>query len=257
MNCPSCGTELPDAAKFCGSCGYQTIPVAQAVGGAASAVAAPSGGAMTLAPVRSYDEIAATPADLGVGDILSEGWETTKPQLGLLIGGMLVVGLIYFVAANIPFAGLVLGGPLFGGVTIAVLRLLNGREVEFSTFFDGFKKLMPLALVGLVSGLLAGVGFIFLLLPGLYLSLAFMFGSHLVIDRDEEFWPAMMASMKVVNGHFGFMALWGLTMFGLAMAGVLTCGLGFIVLGPLIAVSNGILYKRLFGIAGGAEHLGG
>src|SRR5947208_2846715 len=34
-NCPVCGTEIPDTARFCGSCGH-TLSIPSAVGGSAS-----------------------------------------------------------------------------------------------------------------------------------------------------------------------------------------------------------------------------
>lgn len=253
MNCPSCGSELPDAAKFCGSCGYQMTAES---GGGVIATAVPSSGPAALAHVSSYDEIAQTPVSIGVGDVIGEAWELTKPNFGLLLGASIVVGLLSVAASMVPFGSFILGGPIMGGLIAVALRIASNRPVEFNNVFDGFKRFVPLMVVSLVMNLLIVAGMMLLILPGLYLAMAFMFGMTLVVDRDEEFWPALMGSMKVVNGHFGTMAVYVLAMVGLALAGTLTCGLGFLVVGPLMMMSSVVLYKRLFGIAGGAEHLG-
>lgn len=253
MNCPSCGSELPAAAKFCGSCGYQ---MTESAGGVATSSAAPSS-LSSLDRLKSYEEIAQTPLNLGVGDLLREGWELTKPNLGLLIGGMLVIGLISMAAGMVPFGSLIIGGPLTGGAIAVALRLVSGKHVEFSNFFDGFKRFVPLMLVQLVMVAMVFAGTLLLVLPGLYLAIALMFGTHLVVDRDEEFWPALMGSLKVVNAHLGTIAVYMLAMMGLSIVGMLTCGLGMLVVGPLMMVSSTVLYKHLFGIAGGAERMAG
>lgn len=262
MRCPSCQTDLPDTAKFCGSCGYQVpAPVAAASSASAPSHAslASSGSLASLdqGRLKSYEELAATPLDVGVGDILREGWELTKPNFGLLLGGMLVVGLMSAAAGVVPFGSVIIGGPLTGGAIAVALRLVAGRPVEFNNFFDGFKRFVPLMLVQLVMSALVVAGTFALILPGLYLAIALSFGTHLVVDRDEEFWPALMGSMKVVNGHFGTFLMFGLAAFGLVLLGTLTCGLGLLVVAPLLMMSSAVLYKRLFGLAGGAERMAG
>ncbi len=256
MNCPSCGSELPNSAKFCGGCGYQMTAQAQAAGGVATAAAAPSSALSSLTHGASYDEIAQTPLNIGVGDLLGEGWAITKPNLGLLIVGMIVVGAISMAAAFVPFGSLIVGGPLAGGMIAVALRLVAGRPAEFNNFFDGFKRFVPLMLTQLVMGVLVGVGVILLILPGLYLAVAFSFAMYLVVDRDEEFWPALMGSMKVVNGHIGLMLVFMIVMGLIAFVASIPFGLGLLVAMPLFMISTAVLYKRLFGIAGGAERMG-
>lgn len=253
MNCPSCGSELPAAAKFCGSCGYQMTASA---GGVATASASASS-LSSLDRMRSYDELASSSLNVSVGEVLSEGWELTKSNFGLLIGAFVVYAVISMAAGFVPFGSLVVGGPLMGGLLAIALRLVAGRPAEFNNLFDGFKRFVPLMLVQIVMGLLVGFGMLLLFLPGLYLAIAFAFGTHLVVDRDEEFWPALMGSMKVVNGHFATMAIFALLVGLIVFVSALPLGLGLIVTGPWAMMSSAVLYKRVFGIAGGAERMGG
>jgi hypothetical protein len=254
MNCPSCGTDLPEAAKFCGSCGYQmTAPTAQSGG---PAIASAGGGALQTAGVKSYEEAAADVNDFALMDTLKEGFELSKPYLGLLIGGFLVLILAMMAAGMIPFGSLVLGGPLLAGMTIVSLRIANGSPVEFGNFFDGFKKFVPLMLLNIVVGILVGLGAVLLLIPGLYLAIAWSMATTICIDRDEDFWPAMMASMQVVNGNFGKIFLWMLLLGAVNFVGALACGLGMFVTAPVTGVATAVFYKKLLGIQGGAERMG-
>jgi hypothetical protein len=249
MNCPSCGTDLPEAAKFCGSCGYQmTEP--------ASPSAAPLVASAGSANVMSIEEAAANPPEVGIGELLGESWELTKPNLLLLLGGGIVMFLIMFAAQMTGIGGIILMGPIYGSAAVVGLRIANGAPLEFGNFFDSFKLFLPLMLVGIVSWALTMVGTLLLIIPGLYLALAFSFAYHLVIDRGEDFWPALMGSMKVWNANVGLMLLWALVGIGLFIAGALPCYLGLLVVGPLMVVAQAVLYKKLFGIAGGAENIG-
>ena len=85
---------------------------------------------------------------------------------------------------------------------------------------------MPLLLLSLVAGLFIGIGTILLIIPGVYLVVAYLFASYLVVDRRLDFWPAMELSRLTVNprwfGYFAFMLLLAL----LNLAGALLLGLG-------------------------------
>lgn len=257
MNCPSCGVELPGSAKFCGSCGYQMTAGAVASmappGPASPASQVP---ALSTTALPSYDQIALRGLDLPTVDLLKQAWEVAKDNLGLMIGGSFVCGLLYGLASNIPFGGLIVGGPLLAGSSIAALRLISGQALELGNFFDGFKKFMPLMLLSIVSGFAMAFGFLLLILPGLYLAVAFSWAQWIVLDRDEEFWPALMASMKVVNSSFGSMFAFIFLLGLVNMAGVLACGLGALVTWPVTILASALAYQRNFGLAGGVERLG-
>lgn len=256
MNCPSCGTELPDTAKFCGSCGYQmTAASAVAATPMAPAVATPTGNVPAPMPVPSYDEITSRGMDLPIGEILGEAWELMKPNFWLLVGGLFVLQLAGNVAAN-TFIGIVVLGPLMAGFDIVCLRLVAGRPVEFGNLFDGFKAFVPLMLLGIVKVALIGLGSVLFVLPGIYLGLAFTWAYLIAIDRGEEFWPALMASMRAVNGSFLSTFVFLFVVGLVAMLGLVGCGLGLLVTVPLAQLAIAVAYKRNFGIAGGAERLG-
>ena len=50
-----------------------------------------------------------------------------------------------------------------------------------------------------MSTFLAGVGYLFCILPGVFLQIAWIFSVPLVADKHLEFWSAMELSRKVVT----------------------------------------------------------
>lgn len=90
---------------------------------------------------------------------------------------------------------------------------------------------------------------IILLVPAIYLGVAYTFAVPLVVERRIEFWAAMEASRKTVThqwfGIFGLLFVLGLVNF----AGACLCGLGLLVTVPL---SYGVIvaaYNNIFGLS--------
>jgi uncharacterized membrane protein len=93
------------------------------------------------------------------------------------------------------------------------LNRIRGRPVSIGDVFAGFSLgFVQLMLVGLLTKLLTIIGlWCCLVLPGLYLLVAWVFSVPLVADKRLEFWSAMELSRKVVTRvwfeTFGLMLL--------------------------------------------------
>jgi len=81
------------------------------------------------------------------------------------------------------------------------LKRIRGQAASVGDVFAGFSlALLQLLLAGLVSGILSTIAFACcLLLPGLYLFVAWIFSVPLVADKGLEFWSAMELSRKIVT----------------------------------------------------------
>jgi hypothetical protein len=94
-----------------------------------------------------------------------------------------------------------LRGVLYGGLYLVFLNRIRGRPAGVGDTFAGFNiAFAQLVLVGLLTTFLTGIGFACcLIIPGLYLFVAWTFSVPLVADRRLEFWSAMELSRKVVT----------------------------------------------------------
>jgi len=138
-----------------------------------------------------------------------------------------------------------------GGLYWYFLRRIRGQPVTIETAFAGFSRIfLHLFLGSLVTLLLTGLGFLCLILPGIYLWVAWTFTLPLVIDKRLDFWSAMELSRKMVTRHwwklFGLVILLAL----LHVAGFLVFCLGLFIAAPIATASLMYAYEDIFGATG-------
>lgn len=227
--CPNCGHQLTGSEPHCPACGQPT----------------------DSPPPVLEPSLARAPESLPLGDYFKTGWGLFKQYPGGFVGFCLLYVVIQVALNVIPFVGLVaaavISAPLLMGNFIVSAKLLQGQTPEFRDFFAGFQFFLPLLLLSLVAGLFIGIGTILFIVPGVYLAVAYLFASYLVVDRRLDFWPAMELSRRTVNprwfGYFAFMLLLAL----LNLAGAIALGLGLLVTIPLSFCAVTAAFADLFG----------
>jgi uncharacterized membrane protein len=145
----------------------------------------------------------------------------------------------------------VLGSPVYtllmAGLFKYYLKLIRAEGPTIGDAFSGFSPIAgQLILLGLVSGFLNTIGFMLCVIPGIYLSVSWIFALPLVIDRNLPFWDAMELSRKVVAKHwfitFAFLLVIGL----LAACGVIACCVGLFVTMPIASLALMYAYEDIF-----------
>ena len=150
-------------------------------------------------------EILARQPELQIGRCLGQSWNLLTANLGLLFGATFLVWLITFGCQFIPLIGGIVNwlihGVLYGGLYLIFLNRIRGRAASIGEVFAGFTfGFVQLMLAGFLTELLTMIGLgCCLVLPGLYLFVAWLFSVPLVADKRLEFWSAMELSRKVVT----------------------------------------------------------
>jgi len=182
------------------------------------------------------------PCEVNVGHCFGRAWEMLKGDFWPLVGVSALI-LVMLSAAN----GL-LNGPLVGGLLWYYLKKIRHQPATINDAFVGFSALfLPLFLGAIVSGLLAAIGLMVCVLPGIYLIVAWQLTLPLIQDKRLEFWDAMEVSRKVLTAHWWSVFLFALGCIGLNLLGALCCGIGVFVTWPLTMIALAFLYEDLFG----------
>jgi uncharacterized membrane protein len=192
------------------------------------------------------------PESLPLRDYFKRGWELFKQYptgfVGFCLLNLLVQALLNSLSYVGAVASIAISSPLFMGNFIVSAKLLQGQAPEFRDFFAGFQYFLPLLLLSLVAGLFISIGTLLLIIPGIYLAVAYLFASYLVVDRGQDFWPAMELSRRTINprwfGFFAFMLLLVLV----NLAGAVVLGVGLLVSIPLSFCATTVAYADIFGL---------
>lgn len=227
---------------------------------------------------------------LDLGGYISQGWRLVKTNFGVLFGGFVIYALIMgaisalgsipLVGLVFPFVGLVVTGPLLGGLWVLFLHVIRGEAAAAGDVFAGFRRsfaqlflgyivpsllavlcLTPALMVAsitvlpavihhhepnLAQSILVFATMLLCILPVIFLHTSWMFTLPLIIDRQMDFWLAMKTSWRKVNQHwwqvFGLAVLVGLV----NLAGLVACCVGILVTFPIGLAAMMYAYETIF-----------
>jgi uncharacterized membrane protein len=184
---------------------------------------------------------------------LREGWELFLRRPALLAGATLIAAIINLAASMIPFATLITYPLLLAGLYVMIIRLDAGESVALGNLADGLPRFVPLLVASVLISLLVTFGLMLLVLPGIYLAVAWGFTTLNIIDRGMDFWPAMEDSRRTITAHF--FPYFGLVLIMLVIVtlGSLPLGLGLLVAVPVCLGAQYRFYRRLLPRDGAVE----
>jgi uncharacterized membrane protein len=202
---------------------------------------------------------------------LQRGWLLFKQNWGVYVAFTLLLFVFYLVVALISpqpdaegfsagkalrqlissLLSLLIGVPLVAGLCAGALQHLRGRVPQFSDFFGGFNKYVPLILAHIAVSLLTALGLLLLILPGIYLAVAYWLTVPTVLDRNFNFWSSMEISRRLITRNWFSMLGFLLVFLLINLVGLLACGLGLLVTLPWTACSLVSAYADIVGLEGG------
>lgn len=159
------------------------------------------------------------------------------PLLGDIFGGIVGQVLMTFVAA-----------PIGVGLAILGLRRMAGESMRSTSVFDHFDKAVPLLLCTLLMYLLIFIGMLLLVLPGIYLAVAYLFAPTLMVEKNMGIWEAMETSRKAVTHKWFTIFSLFLSMGIIVMLSVVLLLVGVVWTVPLSMLLLSKIYLTLFGV---------
>ncbi len=209
--------------------------------------------------------------DFSIGDSLKEGWQRVSGLKGpfwaaavVVFIFMLVAGLALSAIANVlsltnGTVGLVAQlllqlaimaaiYPFMAGIAMLGVRRAVDLPISYQEAFAYFAYVSPLVIAGVLMSILMTLGFLLLIIPGIYLSVAYMFTVPLVVEKNLSAWQAMETSRKAVTRHW-FKFFFTLLVMGIIFVlSAIPLGLGLIWTYPMLVAVMGILYRDTFGV---------
>lgn len=212
--------------------------------------------------------------DASIGSIISEAWSLTKGNKGTIWLGLILFVVAYLAIAYV--AGVITGydpfdleaaasagysassllhqlivtvaiAPLSAGLMMIGVKAARQEQVSPTEVFAHFDKMLPLVLGTVLVNILVGLGFLLLILPGVYLAVSYMLAIPVIADKGVGAWKAMEISRKGLTKHW--FSIFGLLIVLLLIyiVAALPLLIGLIWAIPLALITIGVLYRRAFG----------
>ncbi|MEQ8485377.1 MAG: hypothetical protein RIB46_13540 [Pseudomonadales bacterium] len=216
----------------------------------------------------SIERTLAGQAELDIMAVIREAWSKTDGIKGPVVAGMLLVyaavvvvtvmlGSIFgyenqsLLASTVSqLIVMVIVYPFMAGVFMFGLKRSVGLPVRFQDQFAYYAALLPIVAVGVLQSAVTTVGFLLLILPGIYLTFALCLAVPLKAERDLPVTDCLLVSLKLVNRKFFEVAVLSLAVVLLMVVGILSV-IGWIWTIPWTVMIMAIIYRQLAGFTVG------
>ncbi|WP_062066532.1 hypothetical protein [Cellvibrio sp. OA-2007] len=207
-----------------------------------------------------------------IGAVLSEAWALSNGFKASFWGAFLLymgVAMLLGIAAGIltgvmasispsssvvmavllQFVQLIITAPLTAGLFMISIKRAQGLPVNAFMIFSYFPKTLPLFLTYLLVMLFVVIGLVLLVIPGIYLIVAYALALPLLVDKNLSIWQALETSRKGISAcWFRFFGL-GLLSVLIMMISAIPLGIGLIWTLPWLYIALGVVYRDLFGVS--------
>ena len=182
--------------------------------------------------------------------IIREGIKIASERYILIFSNTLIM-MIAVIVASITLIGLIIVPAILGGFAESLIRIKKNQPVEVGDFFTpGFKKnrWVKLILAAFVYSVVVTIGLFFLIIPGIYLSIIWLFVFQLIVDTDSSIESAFEKSRNLVHKRIGFwvvfFVLTSLTIFNFLLQLIPIVGilLSVFFIGPFYSMICTVLY---------------
>jgi uncharacterized membrane protein len=189
------------------------------------------------------------------------GWNTLKKNFGFFLGMLAII-----VAVNL-LVGLVMSSfseeapellviavgviswifdLLFSmGVIKITLKFCDQEKATYRDLFSAYRLLLNYLVGSLVYGIMVAIGFVFLIVPGIYLAVKYQFYDYLIIDKGMGPIEAIKRSSVLTEGVKRNLVLFWLALVGINILGMIALGVGLIATVPVSWLANAYVYRRL------------
>ena len=218
---------------------------------------------MLMLTIRFLGEFMSTSTDWSIGEVLRTA---SEKQVGFKFN-YIVALLIYFA---ISFAIVLvqeatvgtrgdLAASLFGiiinlimiplglGLGLMGIRRAAGRDTPVSTLWEPYNQAIPLIVMAVLMTILIVIGFFLLVLPGIYLSIAYSFAPYLIIEKKMGVWEALETSRKAITEYWWRYLGLMLVAMVLIIIGSIPMLIGLIWVIPIAAIATGEVFAKTFG----------
>ncbi len=188
-------------------------------------------------------------------------WKTFIPLLLVSIVYFLIGGVSggfnmnidndfhWFMAPLVIFAiayGIFVSGPIGYSVKWVFLKAVRGEPTEIKDMFSVFQgNYWNAVLANILVGIIVGIGFLMLIVPGIIFACRLAFVPYLIIDRNMEVTEALNKSWEMTKGYGWNIFFMGFLSFWIIILGLIVLFFGVIISAIWISTSFAAMYQAV------------
>ncbi len=192
-----------------------------------------------------------------ISDAFKYAWDVFKSDVGFLIalffiylGISSVMGFLIkpdggWSSLVIAVLNIAISIIMQVGVVKISLNYTYNIESKIGDLFSHAYYAPRLFLASVLYGIAVTVGFVLLIVPGIYLAIRFSQYQYFIIDKDMGIFEAFRFSSIVTKDAKMDLFLYVLLLIGLGILSIFTAFLGIIVLLPLTWLAGAFIYREL------------
>jgi uncharacterized membrane protein len=210
-------------------------------------------------------EFMSTSTDWSIGEVLKTASEKQvgfkfNYVIALIIYGAISTAITFVQEASVGTSGVGMASlveivitlvlfPLGVGLGLLGIRRAAGKDTPVSTLWEPYSHALPLIVMFVLMAVLVVAGFFLLVLPGIYLSIAYSFTPYLIVEKNMGVWDALETSRKAITQYwwryFGLM----IVALVLIIIGAIPLLIGLFWVLPIVAIATGEVFAKTFGSA--------
>lgn len=174
-------------------------------------------------------------------------WKIVLMTYGIFFGfGFLITILFGEDAATVSLIGEIILLPLTIGVTSFLVNFVEDKNFDSKDIFNYFKSFVKIVGTLLLSAVLITIASIFLVIPGIILTLSYSLVPILLVKRENlGIIETLKLSRTLMNGHKLDAFVLSLSFIGWAFVGTLTLGIAYIWIYPYMSVTFTKFYLNI------------
>jgi uncharacterized membrane protein len=199
-----------------------------------------------------------------ISGVMSEAWHLKNGFKGtycgailiFMVASMLLGGVGGFIAHDSKVMNIIMQliiifvtYPLMAGLMMIAIKRSVGTPTTVSMVLDYYPKTIPIFLTYLLMMVMVAIGLILLVLPGIYLLIAYTLALPLVVDKNLGPWEALEASRKALTPcwfrYFGLSLICSV----LVAISAMPLGIGLIWTLPFLGLAMAIVYRDVVGVS--------
>jgi uncharacterized membrane protein len=168
---------------------------------------------------------------VNIGESLKIGWTLFMKRPWYLLGLMLAVFGLMAATSSQGALTTALSTIVYCSFLVLMLKHSKGETINFDDLFTLDQRWISFAFLMLIKTFFIILGFVCFIIPGVYLSVRWMFAEMLVVDKGMRPLEALRASGALTEGQRGKLFL-----FCIVCGLLIIVGLLFLIVGALVAM---------------------